>query len=90
MSKDKMRHDYLTCSECSRSNAVTVIDIDVYNQKIAFRRFNSSHEHVWMCEGEDEWYCPKHAHLATRMTRKEFEHYRDNDIASRIEEDPDG
>lgn len=87
MNKDVMKHDYLRCVECSRSNAVAVIDLHIFNQKIAFRRFNSSHEHVWMQDDDDEWHCPKHAHLATNMTRGEFERYRDNSIASKMEDD---
>lgn len=68
-------NDYLKCSECTRSDSVTVFDC--FGTPIAFRRFNSSHEDVWMCDDDGDWYCPKHAYIATNMDRDGFEKYRD-------------
>lgn len=76
---DELRHDYAQCTECTRSNAITVVQL--FGQEIAFRRFNGSHTDMWARDG-DSWYCPKHAHIAMDMDRAAFEDHRD---AERLE-----
>lgn len=80
MTDIELQHDYLTCTECNHSNAVTVYDM--FRTPIAYTTFNTSHEDVWMCNDDEDWYCPKHAHITTNMDRDEFEMYRDQGVVN--------
>jgi|APHM01.1.fsa_nt_gi hypothetical protein len=69
------RHDYARCTECSVSNAITVVEL--FGQTVAFRRFNADHTDMRV-QDDDEWYCPHHAHIGMGMDRDEFEELRDS------------
>jgi hypothetical protein len=69
-------HDYAHCTECSASNAITVMGL--FGQEIAFRRFGGDYTDMWAKNDDEEWYCPNHAHIAMEMERDEFEQLRDS------------
>jgi hypothetical protein len=67
------KYGFVRCTECSAGNHIKVLEL--FGQKIAFRRFNADYTDMWSC-GNGDWYCPTHAHIGMDMPRDEFEQLR--------------